>query len=105
MITAPAHARLAPSASKRWMACPGSIRMTANLPRTTSEYAELGTAAHLLFEMCMRLDDAPEAWLGRTIGPKNHIVDTDMTDAVGPWCGALFVGLGHKFCGLEDKNN
>jgi len=41
-----AHAKLAPSAAHRWLNCPGSIRLTADIPETTSKYAEEGIAAH-----------------------------------------------------------
>lgn len=47
------HARLAPSASGRWLKCPASIRMELeiNAPRTESVYALEGTAAHALAEL------------------------------------------------------
>lgn len=66
------------------MACPGSVRAAAGKAVVSSSYAELGTAAHTLFEMCMRLDDTPDAWLGRTV--HNHVVDEDMANAVGYAC-------------------
>jgi len=47
-----AHARLAPSASWRWWNCPGSIRMSAGIARTSSVYADEGTAAHELAQYC-----------------------------------------------------
>lgn len=84
MATMPAHARLPPSASKRWMKCPGSVRMSMDRVSESSSYARLGTAAHSLFEMCMRLDDDPDRWIGRTI--EAHLVDEDMANAVGHAC-------------------
>lgn len=48
------HARLSPSASKRWLNCPASVRMGDTVPRTTSSYAEEGTAAHALGEITAR---------------------------------------------------
>lgn len=48
-----AHAKLAPSAAHRWLNCPGSIRLTADIPETTSKYAEEGTAAHKVAEYCL----------------------------------------------------
>jgi len=41
-----AHAKLAPSASKRWISCPGSVQLSENIPETTSVYAEEGSEAH-----------------------------------------------------------
>ena len=40
------HAKLSPSQAYRWIACPGSIRLTADLPETVSKYAAEGTEAH-----------------------------------------------------------
>jgi len=47
------HAALGASSASRWMACPGSVRLTADLPDTTSVHAEEGTAAHALAEVCL----------------------------------------------------
>jgi hypothetical protein len=44
------HARLSPSASKIWMACPGQPTLAAGIESTSSSYAERGTAAHELLE-------------------------------------------------------
>lgn len=40
------HAKLSASASHRWFACPGSIRLSEGIEQTTSIYAEEGTKAH-----------------------------------------------------------
>lgn len=45
-----AHAILSASASKRWLSCPPSAKLNAELPDTTSEYAREGTCAHELAE-------------------------------------------------------
>jgi hypothetical protein len=44
------HALISPSALSRIIACPGSVRLSKDLPDTTSAAAEEGTAAHALFE-------------------------------------------------------
>ena len=44
------HAVLSASASKRWLSCPPSAKLNAELPDTTSEYAREGTCAHELAE-------------------------------------------------------
>lgn len=48
-----AHARLAPSASHRWIECPGSINATEGIESTSSVFANEGTAAHELAGHCL----------------------------------------------------
>lgn len=75
------HAKLSPSASDRWLHCAASVRL--NVPDESSNvYADEGTAAHALFEMCQRLDQDPDAFIG-TAMYKEHVVNDDMAAAVG----------------------
>lgn len=48
------HALLAPSASHRWIHCPGSVALCQGIPDRTSEAAAEGTAAHQLAEWTLR---------------------------------------------------
>lgn len=49
------HARLSPSASERWLACPASVRLAATMPEPPdSPYAAEGTCAHELGEIKVR---------------------------------------------------
>lgn len=41
-----AHSKIGASSMHRWAACPGSVRLSANIENKTSEYAEEGTLAH-----------------------------------------------------------
>lgn len=64
----PAHALLGPSSASRWIACPGSIAACASMARKPAgKYAMEGTAAHSLLEMCLRLDQDPEQFVGHVI--------------------------------------
>ena len=49
--TLPAHARLAPSSSSRWLACPGSAQW--DLPEDSSPKADAGTVAHNIVQDVM----------------------------------------------------
>lgn len=44
------HAILSASSSHRWLECPPSAKLCAELPDTSSEYAQEGTDAHTLCE-------------------------------------------------------
>ena len=44
------HAILSASSSKRWLNCPPSAKLCAEVEDTTSEYAKEGTDAHTLCE-------------------------------------------------------
>ena len=45
------HARLSASGSKKWLNCPGSVRLEEKFTDSGSEYAAEGTAAHTLGEL------------------------------------------------------
>ena len=62
----PKHAYLSASASHRWLACPPSAKLCANIADQTSEYAQQGTDCH---ELCAYL---VEKALGR-LAARRHI--------------------------------
>lgn len=53
LATDSSHAVLGASGYERWAGCPGSVILTHGLPNESSFYAEQGTAAHELGEICL----------------------------------------------------
>lgn len=49
-----AHALLAPSSAKRWMACAPSARLEATVPNKDTAYSREGTIAHAMAESILR---------------------------------------------------
>ncbi len=80
------HARLSPSAAKRWMLCPGSIGMTEklNIQDKTSRFAAEGTVAHYIHELCLVKNHVAQDYFGKTIEADGFKfkVNQDMVDAV-----------------------
>lgn len=66
------HALLSPSASKQWLNCPPSIRLSADCKDDVSSYALEGTAAHTLCEYHLK------KLLGREVeNPSEHLTFYD----------------------------
>lgn len=78
------HAELGGSTCPRWVPCPGSIELCRDIPETTSDYADEGTAAHKLGEMALKQGKAVSHWLGTSIEVhgKNWMVTDEMIEAV-----------------------
>lgn len=62
-----AHSPLGPSASERWLNCPGSVLASAGIPDTPSTYALEGTAAHTVSEWVRIFGVPAETYLGNII--------------------------------------
>jgi hypothetical protein len=80
-----AHALLAPSAAARWMACPGSVRLSEGRDDRGSVYSREGTAAHLLARYCLETGTDAADHLGCVIGEQGFTADAadgDVTFAV-----------------------
>lgn len=80
-----AHAELSPSSAARWMACPGSVALSRDIPNTSSAYADEGTAAHELAAKCLTDGSSPQDCIELVV-PVNgtdFTVDQDMADYVG----------------------
>lgn len=90
-----AHAKLSPSAAHRWMECPGSIRMSEGIAQKSGVFADEGTAAHTLAELCLRESCDAADFLGGHVnirtgkvsrdtceGDGVFVIDDEMVDAV-----------------------
>lgn len=86
-----AHARFSASGAHRWMLCPASLSLEEGCPNTSSAFADEGTAAHELAQMCLteRLD--ADAFIGRVIpvGERSFTVDDDMAGYVQQYVDAV----------------
>ena len=63
----PKHATLSPSAAVRWINCPGSVGISAQLPPApSSTYADEGTLAHLFAEhkVLLAADEITKKYFG-----------------------------------------
>lgn len=91
-----AHSILGASSSHRWLSCPGSIRLSAGLPKTTSSYADEGTAAHELAENCLRTKTNAAEHLGSliTVNGSVYEVDNEMAEAVQVYLDNVRCDLG-----------
>lgn len=74
------HAKLSPSGAARYMRCPGSPILEAEYPRTSSKYADEGTAAHILATMCLQGTVDCDDFLNEEIrvGERRFLVTDDM---------------------------
>lgn len=90
-MTKPAHSVLGASSSERWMACPGSIRLSRDIPRQSSIYAAEGTAAHWLADQCLKTGREPREFDGCEIPVEGHVftVDDEMIEAVDVYVEAI----------------
>jgi hypothetical protein len=77
------HAKLPPSSAERWINCPGSVALSAQLPPPeSSPYADEGTLAHAVAELKLR----------RSIGeitPKQYNKELARLQKSEYWCGEM----------------
>lgn len=76
-----AHAKLSASGAARWMACPGSVSLEADLPNTSSVHADEGTAAHELAEAALQAEKDAIDFKGQTFNG-SFIADDEMCENV-----------------------
>ena len=75
-----AHAVFSASGSSRWLACPASIKVEADLPNSSSVFAQEGTRAHEVADLCLKNGVNAIEYLGADI--EGGIVDDDMVHYV-----------------------
>lgn len=79
------HSPIGASSAYRWIACPGSVRLSKNLPNKSSFYAREGIAAHKVAEECLLTGALPETFQGRIVQVEDSqvTVNEEMVDVVG----------------------
>lgn len=83
-----AHSIYAPSASARWINCPGSIALIQQFPEPEdSDSSREGTAAHELGETALLENKEPTEYMGRDFN--GYKCDTEMAEAVEVYTTAV----------------
>lgn len=72
----PKHSVLSASGSATWLYCSGSVEAQRAYPESRSSFADEGTAAHELAEICLTKDIAPLEYLNKPL-PETHWVTVD----------------------------
>ena len=72
-----AHARLGGSGAHRWLVCTASPGACAGIPRTSSEYAAEGTAAHEIAAKCLLEDLVASHFIGKTVEVEDYEIEVD----------------------------
>ena len=93
--TTRSHAKLSPSASKRWLSCPGCIPMQQGIPDTSSAFADEGSGAHELAQKCLETGHDADKYAGwfvnldqskpispKSLGNRSIAIDDEMVDGV-----------------------
>ena len=97
------HALFAPSAAERWLACPGSIALGKDAPRTSSEFAAEGTAAHELASQAFDLGLEAADFIGQTFEADGYsfTVDEDMAAHVQTFLDHVDREPGDHLCEIK----
>lgn len=85
------HSPLGPSASDRWLECPGSVLLTKEMEDPESWFAAEGTAAHTLSEWVRRDNRSVHEYIGRKLKVRQYelTVDDEMAGAVAEFVSTV----------------
>lgn len=84
------HALLSPSSAKRWLNCPGSIRLSVGKPRLDSEFSLRGTFGHgIAAKLLLEDADFATSRLGEKSACGNIVFDEDLAGAVQVYLDAV----------------
>jgi len=86
-----AHSKIGPSAAKRWMNCPGSVKLSEGLASESSFYAAEGTVAHMLAEEDLLKEQYAGTRIGQVHEIDGHVVEVtdEMVAAVDVYLSAV----------------
>lgn len=91
------HSRLSPSAAKRWLACPGSVNLSATVPVPEStESSKEGTTAHWVAERSLVTDTQAAEHIGEICQETQMVVTQEMTD-----CVQIYLDEVRKYSGMN----
>jgi hypothetical protein len=75
-----AHAKLSASGSTKWLNCPGSVNAEVDYPDSTNQYAEEGTLAHELADLCLKNEQEASYYVDKKI--EGTVIQKDMAEYV-----------------------
>jgi len=77
------HSPLGASGASCWLNCAGSYWAQKDIPDSTSAFAQLGTDAHNLAEICLANKISTRKFIGKTpLINKEQVIDAEMADYV-----------------------
>jgi len=76
------HSPLGPSSMDRWLNCPGSVLLCQGLPDSTSMYADEGSFAHHVSQLCRVNNVSADKYIGLTSHCGRFTVDKAFANAV-----------------------
>jgi hypothetical protein len=90
-----AHAKLSASGSARWLNCPGSVKAEEGFKNTSSSFAQEGTCAHELADICLNSGDSPDKYEGAVI--EGVTVDSAMVEHIAGYISYVKSFSGEHF--------